>query len=70
MAAGRKASKWGEAAGQSVVRDRADACRFNMYEYGYRELAVSAASTQVTRGNLRFHRRFVPRDRYTWMQRA
>jgi hypothetical protein len=31
---------------------------------------ASAASTQVTRGNPRFHRRAVPRDRYTWMERA
>ena len=31
---------------------------------------VLRASTQVTRRKLRFDRRFVPRDRYTWMERA
>jgi hypothetical protein len=31
---------------------------------------ASAASTQVTRRKPHFHRRFVPRDRYTWMERA
>ena len=30
----------------------------------------SCCSTQVTRRELRFHRDFVPRDRYTWMERA
>ncbi len=28
---------------------------------------LSAVSTQVTRQDLGFHRRFVPRDRYSWM---
>ncbi len=31
---------------------------------------VSAASARVTRRELRFHRRFVPRNRDTWMERA
>jgi hypothetical protein len=39
------------------------------FQFSRRSLG-RAASTEVTRRKLHFHRRFVPRDRDTWMERA